>query len=80
MPRKRDRFMRFFTSSAKKETKEKGRYAPYLSAAAWVAGTVSELSDAVPPLKLTADVLKVVFENASVSWPSTMILPYIDLG
>ncbi|KAI0743253.1 hypothetical protein BC629DRAFT_1599649 [Irpex lacteus] len=46
-------------------TKEKGKFAPYLSASAWIAGSVSQLSDAIPPLKLTMDILKVILENAS---------------
>ncbi|KAI0797417.1 hypothetical protein BC629DRAFT_269818, partial [Irpex lacteus] len=45
--------------------KGKGRFATCLGTGAWIAGNVSELSEAIPPLKLTMDVLKVILENAS---------------
>ncbi|KAI0797421.1 hypothetical protein BC629DRAFT_1592450 [Irpex lacteus] len=46
------------TEAAASSTKEKGKLASYLGAVAWIAGTVSKLSDAIPPLQLTMDILE----------------------
>ncbi len=47
--------------------KDKVGYKSYLGTGALIAGTVAELSDAVLPLKVAMNVLKVILENVSVS-------------
>lgn len=86
MARKRDRILHPFSASSKsasrerskEETppaKEKGRLAQFFSFGARAAGTVSSFSDALPPLKLTADVLKIILKNASVGLPHIPLSP-----
>lgn len=65
------------TEEGTSSTKEESALASYLSAGALIADSVAQLSEAIPPLQLTMNILKVILENASVSRPSRVFVHHI---